>query len=76
MWRKKILNNTNIDDKIPVIIEKNYSSGAEAKGVLLSIPNNTPVPILLENCKITQDIKILGWCPASSVLHNEEKVPL
>ena len=70
------LNNTNIDDKIPVIIEKNYLSGAEAKGVLVSIPNNTPVPILLENCKITQDIKILGWCPASSVLHNEEKVPL
>ena len=32
------LNNTNIDDKIPVIVE-NYSSGAEAKGVLLSIPN-------------------------------------
>ena len=70
------LNNTNIDDKIPVIIEKNYSSGAEAKDVLLSIPNNTLIPILLENCKITQDIKILGWCPASSVLHNEEKVPL
>ena len=70
------LNNTNIDDKIPVIIENNYSSGAEAKGVLLSIPNNTLIPILLENCKITQDIKILGWCLASSVLHNEEKVPL
>ena len=70
------LNNANIDDKIPVIVEKNYSSSAEAKGVLLSIPNNTLVPILLENCKITQDIKILGWCPARSVLHHEEKVPL
>ena len=69
------LNDTNIDDKIPVIVE-NYSSGAEAKCVLLSIPNNITVPILVENCKITQGIKILGWCPTRSVLHHEEKVPL
>ena len=70
------LKNTNIEDKIPVIVEKNYSIGAEAKGILLSIPNNTSTPILLENCEITHYIKILGWCPARSVLHHEEKVPL
>ena len=54
-------NNTNIDDKIPAIVEKNYSRGVEAKGGLLSTPNNIPIPILLKNCKDTQDIKILGW---------------
>ena len=70
------LKNTNIEDKIPVIVEKNYPIGAEAKGRLLSIPNNTPAPILLENWEITHYIKILGWCRARSVLHHEEKVLL
>ena len=65
-------NNTNIDDKIPAIVEKNYSSGVEAKGGLLSIPNNIPIPILLKNCKNPQDIKMLGWRPTWSVLHHEE----
>ena len=65
-------NNTNIDEKIPAIVEKNYSRGVEAKGGLLSTPNNIPIPILLKNCKNTQDIKILGWQPTWSVLHHEE----
>ena len=49
------LNNINIDDEIPLNIEKNNSGGAEAEGGLISIPNNIPIPILLENCNNTQD---------------------
>ena len=48
-----VLNNINIDDEIPLIVEKNNSSDAEAEGKLLSIPNNIPIPILLENCNDT-----------------------
>ena len=36
------LNIININDEIPLIVEKNNSSGAEAEGGLLSIPNNIP----------------------------------
>ena len=43
------LNNMNVDDEIPLIVEKNNSSGAEAEGGLLSIPNNILIPIILEN---------------------------
>ena len=50
-----VLNNMNIDDEIPLIVEKNNSSGAEAEGVLLSIPNNILIPIILENCNDNQD---------------------
>ena len=64
--------NTDIDGKTPAIVGKNYSSGAEAKGGLLSTPNNIPIPILLKNCKNTKGIKILGWQPNWSVLHHEE----
>ena len=49
------LNNINIDDEIPLIVEKNNPSGAEAEGGLLSIPNNITIPILLENCNDDQD---------------------
>ena len=49
------LNNMNVDDEIPLIVEKNNSSGAEAEGGLLSIPNNIPIPILLQNCNDNQD---------------------
>ena len=48
-----VLNNINNDDEIPLIFEKNNSSDAEAEGRLLSIPNNIPIPILLENCNDT-----------------------
>ena len=65
-------NNKNIDDKIPAIVEKNYSSGVEVKGGFLSTPSNIPIPILLKNCKNTQNIKILGWRPTCSFLHHEE----
>ena len=44
-----VLNNMNIDDEILLIVEKNNSSGAEAEGGLLSIPNNILIPIILEN---------------------------
>ena len=50
-----VLNNINIDGEIPLIVEKNNSSGAEAEGGLLSIPNNIPIPILLQNCNDNQD---------------------
>ena len=49
-----VLNNINIDDEIPLVVEKKNSSGAKAEGGLLTIPNNIPVPILLENCNNTQ----------------------
>ena len=49
------LNNMNIDDEISLIVEKNNSSGAEAEGALLSIPNNILIPIILENCNDNQD---------------------
>ena len=49
------LNNINIDDKIPLIVEKNNSSRAEVEGGFLSIPNNIPIPISLENCNDNQD---------------------
>ena len=49
-----VFNNINKDDDIP-LIEKNNSSWAEAENRLLSVPNNTPIPILLENCNDTQD---------------------
>ena len=49
-----VLNNMNIDDEIPLIVEKNNSSGAEAEGGLLSIPNNILIPIILENCNDNQ----------------------
>ena len=48
-------NNINNDDHTPLIVEKNNSSGAEAEDRLLSVPNNTRIPILLENCNETQD---------------------
>ena len=50
-----VFNNINKDDDIPLIVEKNNSSWAEAENRLLSVPNNTPIPILLENCNDTQD---------------------
>ena len=49
------LNNMNVDDEIPLIVEKNNSSGAEAEGGLLSISNNILIPIILENCNDNQD---------------------
>ena len=54
------LNNTNIDDEIPLIVEKNNSIGAEAEGGLLSILNNIPIPILLENCNDSDLTKTKG----------------
>ena len=45
-WHKII---ENID------VEENKSSDAEAESGLLSIPNNTPIPILFENCNDAQD---------------------
>ena len=45
-WHKRI---ENID------VEENKSSDAEAESGLLSIPNNTPIPILFENCNDAQD---------------------
>ena len=50
-----VLNNLNIADEIPLIVENNNSSDAEAEGGLLSIPINILIPILLENCNDTQD---------------------
>ena len=50
-----VLNNINIADEIPLIVENNNSSDAEAEGGLLSIPINILIPILLENCNDTQD---------------------
>ena len=50
-----VLNNINIDDEIPLIVEKNNSNDAETEGGLRSIRNNIPIPILLENCNDTQD---------------------
>ena len=47
-------NNTNIDNETPLLVEKNNSSGAEAKGGIHSIPNNIPIPILLD-CNETKD---------------------
>ena len=49
------LNNMKIDDEIPLIVEKNNSSDAEAESRLLSIPNNILIPIILENCNDNQD---------------------
>ena len=49
------LNNIKIDDEIPLIVEKNNSSGSKAEGGVLSIPKNIPIPVLLDNCNDTQD---------------------
>ena len=41
-----VLNNINIDDEIPLIVEKNNSSDVEAEGGLLSIHYPTTFPFL------------------------------
>ena len=48
------LNNINIDNEIPLLVEKNNSSGTEAEGGILSIPKNISIPILLDRNE-TQD---------------------
>ena len=48
-------NRNNIHDEIPLIVEKNNSSAAEAESEILAILNNISIPILFENSNDTQD---------------------
>ena len=51
-----VLNNINIDDEIPVIVEKNGSRVEEIESDIHSISSNLSISILFENCDDTQDI--------------------
>ena len=50
-----VLNNTNIDDEIPIIVERNCSHVEEVECNTYSISNNLPIPILFDNCDDTQN---------------------
>ena len=50
-----VLNNINIDDEIPIIVERNGSCVEEVESDIHSISNNLLIPILFENCDDTQD---------------------
>ena len=51
-----VLNNINIDDEIPVIVERNGSRVEEIESDIHSISSNLSISILFENCDDTQDI--------------------
>ena len=51
-----VLKNINIDDEIPVIVERNGSRVEEIESDIHSISSNLSISILFENCDDTQDI--------------------
>ena len=60
-----VLNNINIDDEIPIIVERSGLCVEEVESDIQSISSNLPIPIFFENCDDTQDsnsinIKNLG----------------
>ena len=50
-----VLNNINIDDEIPIIVERSRSCVEEVENDIHSISSNLPIPIFFENCDNTQD---------------------
>ena len=50
-----VLNNINIDDEIPKIVERNGSPVEEVKSDIHSVSSSFSIPILFENCDDTQD---------------------
>ena len=50
-----VLNKINIDDEIPIVVERNGSRVEEVESDIHSISSDLPIPILFENCDDTQD---------------------
>ena len=50
-----VLKNINIDDEIPVIVERSGLCVEEVESDIHSISSNLPIPIFFENCDNTQD---------------------
>ena len=53
-----VLNNTNIDDEIPIIVERNGSRVEEVESDIHSISSNLSIPILFENPQNSNSINI------------------
>ena len=50
-----VLNNINVDDDIPIIVERNDLHVEEVESDIHSTSINLPIPILFENCDDTHD---------------------
>ena len=53
-----VLSNVDIYEEIPIMVEKNDSSG-EVESDIQSKSSNTPIPIVFENCEGTQDSNLI-----------------
>ena len=53
-----VLSNIDIHEEIPIMVEKNDSSG-EVESDIQSKSSNTPIPIVFENCEGTQDSNLI-----------------
>ena len=62
-----VLNNINVDDEIPIIVERNGSHVEEEESDIYSICSTLLIPILFENCVDTQD------CDSINLEKNIEK---